>query len=131
VGNRAEGEYGLVPHRFLTNLVLISNPYVRHWSPSNLEDEKRSRRPELLKGRTRTLREVLGKRTWNSNRNSGGKGEMNETLWRCDQIRAGQLYNRMMFDTREEAEQFMNRMRQMEPDQMISIEPVDASKVWN
>jgi hypothetical protein len=65
------------------------------------------------------------------NRISGGKGEMNETLWRCDQIRAGQLYNRMMFDTKEEAEQFMNRMRQMEPDQIISIEPVDASKVWN
>jgi len=56
---------------------------------------------------------------------------MNETLWRCDQVRAGQLYNRVTFDTREEAEQFMNRMRQMEPDQMISIEPVDASKVWN
>ena len=56
---------------------------------------------------------------------------MNDTLWRCDQIRAGQLYNRVMFDTREEAEQFMNRMRQMEPDQMISIEPIDASKVWN
>ena len=56
---------------------------------------------------------------------------MNETIWRCDQIRAGQLYNRMVFDTREEAEEFMNRMRQMEPDQMISIDAVDASKVWN
>ena len=32
---------------------------------------------------------------------------MNETMWRCDQVRAGQLYNRMTFDTREEAEQFM------------------------
>ena len=30
---------------------------------------------------------------------------MNETLWRCDQLRAGQLYNRMTFDTREEAEE--------------------------
>jgi hypothetical protein len=56
---------------------------------------------------------------------------MNETIWRCDQIRAGQLYNRMVFNTREEAEEFMNRMRQMEPDQMISIEAVEASKVWN
>jgi hypothetical protein len=56
---------------------------------------------------------------------------MNETMWRCDQVRAGQLYNRMMFHTREEAEQFMNRMRQMEPDQMISIEAVEACKVWN
>ena len=51
---------------------------------------------------------------------------MNETMWRCDQVRAGRLYNRMMFDTREEAEQFMNRMREMEPDQTISIEPIDA-----
>ncbi len=56
---------------------------------------------------------------------------MSETMWRCDQLRAGQLYNRMMFDTREEAEQFMNRMRQMEPDQTISIEAIDARQVWN
>ena len=56
---------------------------------------------------------------------------MTETMWRCDQVRAGQLYNRMMFDTKAEAEEFMQRMRQMEPDQMISIEQVDASKVWN
>jgi len=60
----------------------------------------------------------------------GGK-TMTETMWRCDQVRAGQLYNRMMFDTREEAEQFMNRMRQMEPDQTISIEAIDARQVWN
>ena len=54
-----------------------------------------------------------------------------ETLWRCDQLRAGRLYNRMIFSTKEEAEQFMNRMREMEPDQTISIEAVDARKVWN
>jgi hypothetical protein len=64
------------------------------------------------------------------NRMLGGKA-MTETMWRCDQVRAGQLYNRMMFDTREEAEQFMNRMRQMEPDQTISIEAIDARQVWN
>lgn len=56
---------------------------------------------------------------------------MTETIWRCDQVRAGQLYNRMTFDTKAEAEQFMQRMRQMEPDQMISIEAIDASRVWN
>jgi hypothetical protein len=56
---------------------------------------------------------------------------MTETIWRCDQVRAGQLYNRMIFDTKAEAEQFMLRMRQMEPDQMISIEAVDASQIWN
>jgi hypothetical protein len=66
------------------------------------------------------------------NRIPGGHTTMmTETMWRCDQVRAGRLYNRMMFDTREEAEQFMNRMRQMEPDQTISIEAIDARQVWN
>jgi hypothetical protein len=56
---------------------------------------------------------------------------MNEMMWRCDQVRAGQLYNRMMFDTRAEAEQFVQRMKPMEPDQIFSIEAVEASKIWN
>jgi hypothetical protein len=64
------------------------------------------------------------------NRLLGGKA-MTETMWRCDQVRAGRLYNRMMFDTREEAEQFVQRMQKMEPDQMFSIEAIEAKQVWN
>jgi hypothetical protein len=64
------------------------------------------------------------------NRLTGGRA-MTETMWRCDQVRAGQLYNRMMFDTREEAEHFVRRMQQMEPDQMFSIEAIEAKQVWN
>jgi len=60
-----------------------------------------------------------------------GGNAMNETLWKCDQIRAGQLYNRMMFDTQAEAKHFADKMQQMEPDQMFSIEAVHASQVWN
>jgi hypothetical protein len=56
---------------------------------------------------------------------------MTDTIWRCDQVRAGQLYNRMIFATKAEAEEFMLRIRQMEPDQMISIEAIEASRVWN
>jgi hypothetical protein len=56
---------------------------------------------------------------------------MTETIWRCDQVRAGQLYNRMMFDTKAEAEAFMQRMQKMEPDHMISIEAIEASRIWN
>jgi hypothetical protein len=56
---------------------------------------------------------------------------MNETIWRCDQVRAGQLHNRMIFDTREEAEAFMRRMQQAEPDQFFSVEPVEAKQIWN
>ena len=33
------------------------------------------------------------------NRLLGGKA-MTETMWKCDQVRAGRLYNRMMFDTK-------------------------------
>ena len=64
------------------------------------------------------------------NRYTGGKA-MTETMWRCDQVRAGQLYNRMMFDTKEEAEKFARRMQQMEPDQMFSIEAIEARQIWN
>ena len=60
----------------------------------------------------------------------GGKA-MTETLWKCDQLRAGQLYNRMMFDTQAEAKRFAEKMQQMEPDQTFSIEAVHASQVWN
>jgi hypothetical protein len=60
----------------------------------------------------------------------GGKA-MTETLWKCDQLRAGQLYNRMMFDTQAEAKRFAEKMQQMEPDQMFRVEPVSAAQVWN
>ena len=68
--------------------------------------------------------------TWELNRFAGAMA-MTETMWKCDAMRAGQLYNRMMFNTKEEAEQFMARMSQMEPDQFFRIEPVDASQIWN
>ena len=74
--------------------------------------------------------EVLWLENLELNRLLGGKA-MTETMWRCDQVRAGRLYNRMMFDTREEAEQFAQRMQQMEPDQMFSIEAIEAKQVWN
>jgi hypothetical protein len=60
----------------------------------------------------------------------GGKA-MTETLWKCDQLRAGQLYNRMMFDTQAEAKRFVEKMQQMEPDQMFSIEAIAADEIWN
>jgi len=56
---------------------------------------------------------------------------MTETLWKCDQLRAGQLYNRMMFDTQAEAQHFAQKMQQMEPDQIFAIEAIEASRVWN
>jgi hypothetical protein len=65
------------------------------------------------------------------NLSSGASFMPEMMMWRCSQVRAGQLYNRMMFDTKAEAEQFVLRMRPMEPDQTFSIEAIDASTIWN
>jgi hypothetical protein len=56
---------------------------------------------------------------------------MEEMIWQCDQVRAGQLYNRMIFHTKQEALAFVQKMQQMEPDQMFSIEAMAARQVWN
>ena len=54
-----------------------------------------------------------------------------ETLWQCDALRAGRLYQRSVFASREEAEAFVMKMRQAEPDQMFNVEAIKASAVWN
>jgi len=36
-----------------------------------------------------------------------------------------------MFGTREEAEQFAAKMREVEPDQLFNVEAIKASTVWN
>jgi hypothetical protein len=56
---------------------------------------------------------------------------MTNTIWRCEQLRAGKVYNRVTFDTREEAEQFAAQMRKAEPDLFWRIEQVEARMVWN
>jgi hypothetical protein len=54
-----------------------------------------------------------------------------QTLWKCDEIRAGQLYERMFFDTKEQAEHFAERLKEIQPDFFFEITPVDAQQVWN
>ena len=59
------------------------------------------------------------------------KGSLNETVWRCDTMRAGTVYNRLMFDTKAEAEAFVKRVQQAEPDQIFNVEAIRASTIWN
>ena len=54
-----------------------------------------------------------------------------ETLWQCDALRAGRLYQRSVFATREEAEAFVAKMQESEPDQMFNVAAIKASAVWN
>jgi len=56
---------------------------------------------------------------------------MTNTLWKCEQLRAGVVCNKIMFDTREEAENIVAQMRKVEPDLFWTMEPVEARMVWN
>jgi hypothetical protein len=56
---------------------------------------------------------------------------MSNTVWKCEQWRAGQVLSKMMFYSREEAENFCAQMRKMEPDIFWRMEPVEAKLVWN
>lgn len=62
-----------------------------------------------------------------------GLGQMghSEILWRCNALRAGKLYNRTLFGTQAEAEEFAQKMMRAEPDQMFNVEAIKASSVWN
>ena len=54
-----------------------------------------------------------------------------ETLWQCDALRAGRLYQRSVFGTQEEAEAFVAKMQEVEPDHMFNVAAIKASTVWN
>jgi hypothetical protein len=56
---------------------------------------------------------------------------MTSTLWQCEQLRAGQVYNKILFSTQREAERFMRQMIKAEPDMFWRLEPVPVAAVWN
>lgn len=56
---------------------------------------------------------------------------MKETMWKYEQLRAGAVYNKFMFNTREEAETFAAQMAKMDPDLFGRIEPVEARMIWD
>ncbi len=45
--------------------------------------------------------------------------------------RAGKMYERKLFDTKEDAEMFVRKLSQVAPDLMFKIAPVDVQQVWN
>jgi hypothetical protein len=56
---------------------------------------------------------------------------MTNTVWKCEQYRGGQITNSVIFDSEEQASQFVAQMRKVEPDVFWRVEPVDAQVVWN
>ena len=53
------------------------------------------------------------------------------TLWQCEQLRAGQVWNKLLFPTKDEAEDFVRKMRQIQPDMLWTMEAVPAKTIWN
>lgn len=74
-------------------------------------------------------RELEGAVEWDLGLGNGAHAT--DILWRCDATRAGRLYHRSLFPTRQQAEQFAQKMRLVEPDQMFNVEAIKASTVWN
>lgn len=56
---------------------------------------------------------------------------MTDTLWKCEQVRAGQVCEKLMFDSKEEAEDFLRKVKQNAPDLIWRIEPIALKMVWN
>jgi hypothetical protein len=58
---------------------------------------------------------------------------MTNTVWRCEQIRGGEITNRVVFDSEEQATRFVTRMRLMEPDinTLWRVERVETEVDWN
>lgn len=56
---------------------------------------------------------------------------MTDTVWQCEQLRAGQVYAKEWFHTQAEAEEFVAKMARLAPDIFCRIQPIDVEKVWN
>ena len=56
---------------------------------------------------------------------------MQETVWMAEQFRAGQVLNKITFDSKEEAEQFARKMVSIEPDIFWKIEAIPVKLVWH
>jgi hypothetical protein len=56
---------------------------------------------------------------------------MTDMVWKCEQVRAGQVLDKILFDKKEEAEDFLRQMKQNAPDMFWRLEPILAKMVWN
>ncbi|HUB19397.1 MAG TPA: hypothetical protein VL990_12230 [Acidobacteriaceae bacterium] len=56
---------------------------------------------------------------------------MTNRVWKCEQLRAGQITNLVVFDSESQARHFVREMGKVEPDIFWRVEAVEASGVWN
>lgn len=56
---------------------------------------------------------------------------MTDTVWKCEQIFAGTVYESDLFNSREEAEEYAKKIQRHSPDLFFRIEKMDVKQVWN
>ena len=54
-----------------------------------------------------------------------------DTVWKCEQLFAGAVCESNLFDSREEAERYVQKVQRLAPDLFFRIEPMDVKMVWN
>lgn len=59
------------------------------------------------------------------------EGAMQTILWKCEQYLAGQLKDRNIFESEEQAKAFAKKLQNVAPDLMTRIEPMPIQNVWN
>ncbi len=56
---------------------------------------------------------------------------MNTVVWKCEQFVAGRLQEKSIFETEEQAKEFVRKVQGVAPDVMMRIEPMPIQHVWN
>ncbi|ADV83790.1 hypothetical protein [Terriglobus saanensis] len=56
---------------------------------------------------------------------------MQTILWTCEQYLAGQLKEKSVFDSEEQAREFARKLNGVSPDIMLRIEAMPIQNVWN
>jgi hypothetical protein len=56
---------------------------------------------------------------------------MQTILWKCEQYLAGQLKEKNIFESEDQARAFARKLHEISPDMMLRIEPMPIQNVWN
>ncbi len=56
---------------------------------------------------------------------------MHSTVWQCEQWFGGHVYEKKLFETREDAESFAQQLARVTPEATFRIAPVEMKEIWN
>ncbi len=56
---------------------------------------------------------------------------MQTILWKCEQYLAGQLKDKSIFESEDQARAYMRKVQDIAPDLVFRIEPMPIQNVWN